>query len=203
MRHTGFAIILSGSLFLAACGVDTTGLSAVSTKKASGPDTALVTVTEYGDLQCNACKGAHTLITKPLLAAYDGRIRFEFKHFPIQSIHPYALQAAQASECAADQGKFWEFLNLNYEKQEDLSASALRDWAGQLQLDVPLFDRCVKSGIKKKTILSEAAEGEALGVNSTPTYFVNRTKIPSNANTIEAISAAIDTALNDASALPL
>ncbi len=201
MRFKGFSLMIAGCLILVACGVDTSGLSADSSRTALGSETALVTVTEYGDLQCPACKAAHTLLTKPILSQYEGKIRFVFKHFPLQAIHVYALEAAEATECAADQGKFWEFYDITYEKQKDLKSSALRDWAAELTLDTALFDRCVKSRIKKKTILADEAEGAKKGVNSTPTYFVNDVRVSSN--TIEALSAAIDAALKNAKQIPL
>lgn len=185
---------------LAACGVDTTGLSPDSSRMAKGSDTALVTVTEYGDFQCPACKGAHTLINKPLVEQYGSRIRFAFKHFPLRAIHPYALEAAEAAECAADQGKFWEFVDLAYEEQENLSSSKLRDWANILGLDEALFDRCVRSNIKEDTILADYKEGEASGTEGTPTYFVNGTKVPSS---VDAISAAIDAIFQQTESAPL
>lgn len=194
-----FGLVVCGFL-IAGCGVDTTGLSAESSKTPKGSASAAVTVTEYGDLQCPACQGAHTLVNKPLLEKYGNRIRFEFKHFPLQTIHPYAMEAAMAAECAADQGKFWEFLDMNYEKQKELNSSALRAWAESLGLDKDLFDRCVRSRIKKDAVLAEYKEGEAKGVNSTPTYLVNGTKVTSS---IEALSAAIDEALQRAATTPL
>lgn len=194
-----FGLVACG-LLIAGCGVDTTGISAESSKTPKGSLSAAVTVSEYGDLQCPACQGAHELINKPLFEKYGNRIRFEFKHFPLQSIHPHAMEAALASECAADQGKFWEFVDLNYEKQKELSSVALRTWATALDLDTDLFDRCVRSRIKKEAILVEYKEGEAKGVDSTPTYFVNGTKVTSS---IEALTAAIDAALERAATTPL
>lgn len=194
-------IVASAVLFLSGCGVDTTGLSAESSRSAAGAETASVTLTEYGDLQCPACKTAHEILTKPLLVKYDGKLRFVFKHFPLQGIHVHAMEAAQASECAADQGKFWEFFDKNYEKQADLSSTALRDWARELGLDEALFDRCVRSGIKKATVLADYKDGEKLGVNSTPSYFVNGVRVKEN--TLEGISSAIDSAIANASSVPL
>ncbi len=193
--------LLSIAFLLTACGVDTTGLSPESSRTAKGAETALVTVTEFGDFQCPACKTAHELLTKPILTQYDRKIRFVFKHFPLQTIHAYALEASEAAECAADQGKFWEFVDITYEKQESLKSAALRDWATELKLDVPLFDRCVRSRIKRKTVLADAAEGEKKGVNSTPTYFVNDIRV--TGNTIQALSSAIDAALASAKQVPL
>jgi len=194
-------LCIASTVGFAACGVDMTGLSAESSKKPMGSETAFVTVTEYGDFQCPACKMAHEIVTKPLMTKYEGRIRLVFKHFPLQSIHAYALEAAMGAECAADQGKFWEFFDLAYENQASLSKAALRDWAAELKLDTALFDRCVKSRIKKATVLADYSDGEAVGVNSTPTYFVNGVRITTNS--LEAVSAAIDAALTNAAQVPL
>ena len=99
------------TLALAAC-TDTTGLSDTSSRGPKGSANAAVTVAEYADLQCPACQAAHTQINAPLLQKYGAQIRFEFKHFPLRSIHRYALEASMASECAADQGKFWEYVEM-------------------------------------------------------------------------------------------
>lgn len=180
MNIRSLLVILLTTASFAACGVDTTGLTAESTKKPAGSSVSSVTVTEYGDLQCPACKGAHELITKPLLAEYGEQIQFEYKHFPLQRIHQYALEAAEASECAADQGKFWEFVDATYAQQDSLSSASLRTWAGDLSLDTQLFERCLTSRIKKKAVLADFAEGEKLGVNSTPSYFVNGKRVVIN-----------------------
>lgn len=193
-------ILLGACALLAACGVDTTGLSAESSRTARGSQTALVTVVEFADLQCPACKSAHTILNKPLVEKYGSRVRFEFMHFPLRTAHPYALEAAQASECAADQGKFWEFVDMDYEKQEDLNSNAIRDWGKALGLDADLFDRCIRSGIKRDTVLADYAQGEKAGVNSTPSYFVAGVKVPNN---LEALTAAIDQALQQASSIKL
>jgi len=194
-------VALAALISLSACGVDTTGISPESSRRPEGAPTASVTVTEYADFQCPACKGAYELINKPLMEKYADRIRVEFKHFPLQGIHPFALEAAEASECAADQGKFWEFVDMNYTHQADLSSAALRDWAKELQLDTDLFERCLSSRIKKKTVLADYAEGEKLGVNSTPTYFVNGQKV--GIGKASDLEAAVEAALNQAESAPL
>ncbi len=183
---------LALTLTLAAC-VDTTGLSAESSRGAhpSTDSGASVTVTEYGDLQCPSCRGAQELVVKPLIAKYGKQISFEFAQFPLQAIHPYAMISAEASECAADQGKFWEFIDLVFTNQTSLSPNALNEWATQLKLDMDLFGRCMKSHIKRPTIQAEYNAGKALGVAGTPTFFVNGKKVES---TLAAISAAIDEA---------
>jgi protein-disulfide isomerase len=193
LRPLSIAVI-SASLLLSACGVDTTGLSADSSRSIN-PQTsanAAVTVTEYGDLQCPACGSAYPLIVKPIIEKYGQKIAFEFKHFPLQTLHQYALLEAQAAECAADQGKFWEFVDLAYTKQSELNRDAPAAWAKSLGLDMTLFGRCVDSGIKKKTVLADYTEGKDGGVQGTPTFFVNGKHVESD---VAAIGAAIDAAL--------
>lgn len=184
--------LLAPVILLTAC-VDTTGLSGDSSKTPhpSTDANATVTVTEYGDLQCPSCKAAQDLVVKPLIDKYGKQIRFEFKQFPLRAIHPYALIAAEGSECAADQGKFWEFIDLVFVNQASLSESALYGWAEELKLDADLFSRCVKSHIKRDAILAEYAAGQQLGVAGTPSFFVNGKKVES---TVEAIGAAVDEA---------
>lgn len=191
MKH--FLALSVLSLSLAAC-VDTTGLSAESSRPVhpATSENALVTVSEYADLQCPACKAAHTLLVGPLVEQYGTQIRYEFHHFPLMSIHRYAMDAAQASECAADQGKFWEFVDIAFENQDSLTPQALDQWGDELDLDADLYERCRDSGIKRDLVQASYDEGRAMGVSGTPTFFVNGERVDS---TMEALSAAIDAGL--------
>ena len=187
-------IACAASLFLVAC-VDTTGLTHEIHKNPSpqsNPNGAVI-VSEFGDLQCPSCKTAHEAVTKPLLQKYGSVVRFEFHHYPLRSIHRYALDAAEAAECAGDQGKFWEFLDLNYAEQEKLSSSSIFDtWAEKLKLDIPLFDRCRASHFKRAAIMAEYDAGEQGGVKGTPTYFVNGVLTPATVGELgKAIEAII------------
>lgn len=186
------------SLSLAAC-VDTTGLSE-ETSRVIHPDTgenAIVTVAEFADLQCPACKAAHTQLVKPLVEQYGERIRYEFHHFPLMSIHRYAMDAAQASECAADQGKFWEFVDMAYENQESMSPEAFDQWGEELNLDMDLYKRCRASNIKRDLVQASYDAGREAGVSGTPTFFVNGERVES---TMEALTTAIDEKLGNAGA---
>lgn len=189
------------SALLVACGVDTTGLSSDSSRPMKGSASAGVTVTEFGDFQCPACGSAYAIINKPLEEKYENTVRFEFKHFPLRNIHQYAYESAQAAECAADQGKFWEFVDIDYANQKDLSSETLRTWGIALGLDADLYDRCIRSEIKGSTVMADMAEGEKLGVQGTPSYFVNGVRVQQN--TLEAIGSAIDSALKQAKNAPL
>lgn len=178
-RLTTPSLVFVSALLFVAC-TDTTGLSAESSREPKGNPDAPVVVMEYADFQCPACGAAYTSVVEPLMEQYGDRIRFEFKHFPIQSIHPYALRAAMAAECAADQDKFWEYTHLVFSNQSELSARALEDWAAELRLDTDLFKRCVDSQIKRDTVLADYQEGRANNVNGTPTFFVNGEITPTN-----------------------
>jgi protein-disulfide isomerase len=197
--RTSTIVTVTAALLMAAC-VDTTGLTGEihTDPHPSTSRNALVTITEYADIQCPACRAAHATLTKPLIEKYGTQISFDYRHFPLTSIHRYAMEAAEGAECAGDQGKFWEFLNIAYEHQSDLSSEALRAWAGELRLDAALFDRCVSSRVKRKAIQASYDEGRAKGVQGTPTFFVNGQQ--TNA-TMEDMSAAIDAALRQAAVI--
>ena len=191
------SLIVIFTIFLTAC-TSTTGISGESLK-GPHPDTnpaAAVIVHEFADLQCPACRAAHSQIMQPLLEKYGLRIRYEFKHFPLRSIHRYALIAAEGSECAADQNqqKFWEFVDIAYLNQPEMNREEISAWAKELGLDMDHFERCMKSHIKKDVILEDYAEGQDAGVKGTPTFFVNGQQVES---TLEAITAAIDKGLSN------
>lgn len=181
--------------------MDTTGLSPESRREPKGNPASFVTVVEFSDLQCPGCRTAHDIIVKPLLQKYGGSIRFEFYHFPLFSIHPYALDAAQAAECAADQGRFWEFVEIAYAGQDALDRKVLPRWAADAGVqDIDLFRRCLASGIKKDTIMSDVQLGEELEVQGTPTFFVDGRKVEA---TITDLGDAIDEATVRLSEVPL
>lgn len=188
-RFLPFALVL----LLAAC-VDTTGLNGDLHTPPNPKSNAsgAVLVQEYGDLECPACKAAYLQLNPELLKEYGKDIRFEFVHFPLQSLHPYAMAAAEASECAADQGKFWEFVDTDYNHQEDLDPAHIDQWAKGLGLDMDTFDRCTKSHIKRSAIQKSYDAGAALGVMGTPTYMVNGKPVEA---TMDALGAAIKQAL--------
>lgn len=160
----------------------------------SNPD-APVVVVEYADLQCSACRTAHANIVKPLLEQFGTHIRFELRHFPLSSLHPQALEAAEAAECAADQGKFWEYADIAFSKQKEMSREKLLVWAEEISLETSRFEQCLTSGSKRALVLSEYREGSKKGVLGTPTFFVNAEKVESK---LEAIEKAIEKAIEAA-----
>ena len=195
-------VLTSLTLLLAAC-VNTTGIDPASSKPPRGNPNAAVTIMEYSDFECPACRQAHVIITQPLLEKYGARVRFEHRQFPLPS-HAFALPLAEVSECAADQGKFWEFADMAYEKQlamddeeppRKVSRADMDAWVRELALaDRDLFDRCFNSHIKRKAVMAEFEEARAKGAPGTPTYFVNGEKMDTD---LASLEQAIDTALAD------
>jgi protein-disulfide isomerase/uncharacterized membrane protein/rhodanese-related sulfurtransferase len=135
-----------------------------------------VTLVEFGDLQCPSCAAAAPEI-RQLRASYGDRVRFVFRQFPLEKVHMYALKSAQASECAAQQGKFWEAVDRIYSANGDLKDESLERYAGELGLDTAKFHACFTSGATLPTVRRDFEDGFALGVRGTPTFFLGRQRI--------------------------
>lgn len=138
----------------------------------AGNPNAPVTVVEFGDFECPAC-GREEPVARQIRAKYGNQIRFVFRQFPLIH-HPFAERMAEASECAAEQGKFWEAVDEIYSRQEDTSEEGLRRDAAAIGLDLAKFDQCLASGAAKARVQQDREDGLALGVNSTPTIFIGR-----------------------------
>jgi protein-disulfide isomerase len=137
-----------------------------------GAEHARVTIVEYGDFECPNCKMAAPT-PKLLLEAFPGRLRFIFRHFPLEEAHPHALAAAEASEAAAAQGAFWPMHDLLFEKQGHLKAADLRRYAGQLSLDGVRFTAEMDDHIYLQKVREHIAGGRRSHVRATPAFFVN------------------------------
>lgn len=159
--------------------VDQKLLTNENSHKISAPDSK-VTIVEFGDYQCPACASAYPIV-KQLLTEYDGKINFVFRNFPL-SLHPNAQKAAQAAEAAAAQGKFWEMHDKLYENQTSWSGvgdpqDMFVDYAGGLGLDKERFKKEINENKYTGVINADASDGDKLGVDSTPTFFLNGSKI--------------------------
>src|SRR3974390_1175989 len=104
----------------------------------TGAPHAVVAGVGYGDFECPNCKQAQPAV-KMLLERFAGRVRFAFRHFPLEEVHPHALLAAEAAECAGGQGKFWEMHDVLFTDQEHLKATDLRRYAERLGLDMARY----------------------------------------------------------------
>lgn len=137
-----------------------------------GAPHAPVTVVEYGDFQCPICKQSAPAV-KLLLQRFENVVRFAYRHFPQEAVHPLALQAAEAAECAGSQGQFWGMHDLLFENQSHLSVKNLRAYAEQLSLDVARFTAEMDDGVYRQRIREHLESGRASHVRATPGFFVN------------------------------
>jgi len=138
-----------------------------------GPSHAPVTVVEYGDFECPNCKQAAPAV-KLLLQRFSGRVRFVYRHFPLEAVHPHALHAALAAESAAAQGKFWPMHDLLFENQSHLKLPALRRYAESLELDMTRYDAEMAQELYLPRVREHMESGERSGVRGTPGMFVNQ-----------------------------
>lgn len=137
-----------------------------------GPNSAAVTLTEFGDYQCPYCGEAYQEL-KRVFAHFGGKLRFEFRNFPLTSIHPYAEMAAEAAEAAGSQGRFWEMHDGLYENQGALSADMVVSLSEQLGLDTKRLADETNAHAYLPRIRADVEDGLRAGVNGTPSFFIN------------------------------
>lgn len=142
-----------------------------------GNDSAKVTIVVFSDFQCPFCKKGEDTLMTGVYPQYNGTIRIYFKHFPLTQIHQFAQKAAEASECAADQGKFWEMHDLLFANNNKLDSDSLKKYAVELGLDSEKFNQCLDSGEKAAVVNADMKLGESLGVRATPTFYINGKKL--------------------------
>jgi protein-disulfide isomerase len=159
-----------------------------------GPRGAAVTVVEYGDFECPNCKQAAPAV-KLLLERFEDRVRYAYRHFPQDEVHPHALLAAQASEAAGAQGRFWEMHDLLFENQTHLKANHLRSYAERLELDMARYTAEMDDTIYLQRIREHMESGRDSGVHATPTFFVNGT-IEDVSFGLRALFDAVEAVLN-------
>ena len=137
-----------------------------------GPAHAPVTIVEYGDLECPNCRQA-VAVVKLLLGRFDNRARFAYRHFPLEGVHPHAELAAEAAECAGEQGKFWEMHDLLLDNQSHLKLPQLKSYAQRLGLDMARFTAQIDDHVYLQRVREHLQSGRDSGVHATPTFFVN------------------------------
>jgi len=131
-----------------------------------------VTIVEYGDFECPNCKQAAPGV-KLLLERHPGRIRFAYRHFPLEEVHPHALLAAEAAECAGSQGKFWEMHDLLFDNQAHLKPKHLHGYAERLELDMARYAAEMDDHVHLQRIREHIESGRRSHVRGTPGFFVN------------------------------
>ncbi len=157
-----------------------------------GDKNAPVTLVEYSDFQCPFCAQVQDTVEQ-ILDDYDGQVRLIYRHFPL-SFHENAQKAAEASECAGEQGKFWEMHDIMFANQSDLSVDSLKGFAKDLGLSTSQFNSCLDDGKYTQEVKDEFTEGTTYGVQGTPATFVNGTLV-SGAQPYASFKQVIDAAL--------
>ncbi len=137
-----------------------------------GPIDAAVTLVQYGDYECPYTRMSRHSVHQ-LQREYPDRLRFVFRHFPLEAIHPHARSAATAAEAAGAQTDFWRMHEYLFEHQKALAESDLHRYALELRLDGERFEHDRRSSRVRERVERDLASGEAGGVQGTPTFYVN------------------------------
>jgi len=155
--------------------------SAQPSSHLEGTSPSGVTLVEYGDYQCPYC-GQYFPLVKQVQAEFADKIVFQFRNFPLVSLHPNAFAGARAAEAAALQNKFWEMHDLLYENQTQWSSATdpttlFQGYAQQLGLNTTQFQTDYASSKVNDTINADMAKGNSLGITGTPTFFIDGKKV--------------------------
>ena len=169
---------------------------ATDDQPSKGNPAAIVTLVEFTDFQCPACAQAHPVLER-LMGEYGDRVKLVVRDFPLAQ-HEQAFKAAEAAEAARAQGKYWEYAALLFANQSALQPDRLREYANRVGLDRIKFDSDLNSGRYADKVRRDLEEGSRVGVNATPTLFLNGQRVSDPS--YEGLKAAIDAALKNAAA---
>ncbi|VVB98969.1 Thioredoxin [uncultured archaeon] len=143
-----------------------------------GSATPKVVIYEHSDFECPFC-GAVQPTVEQVLQAYPNEVQLQFRHNPLP-IHPRAVPSAIASVCAQQQGKFWEMHDKLFGNQNALEDADLQRYAQQVGLDMAKFNTCITSDAAAAAVQGDEAEGQALGIQGTPTFIIGQSKVIGN-----------------------
>lgn len=169
-----------------------------------GNDSAKVTVVEFSDFQCPFCKKYIDETMSQLKEKYidTGKIKFAFRHSPLTMLHPNATKASEASECANEQGNFWEYHDELFNKQDEWAGktgdgvtTAFVELAGTVGLDTTQFQTCLENDKYADQVAADLKDAQSAQVDGTPTFFINGNRVI-GAVPLSELSAAIDKELN-------
>ena len=146
-----------------------------ATDHSQGNKNAAITLVEYGDYQCPYCGQAYPIL-KEIQEYFGEKLKFVFRNFPLQNIHPFAVPAAIAAESAAKQNKFWEMHDMLFENQANFHGNSFMEFAKLLDLDTTQFSNDSKSEAILQRIENDFESGIKSGVNGTPSLYINGLK---------------------------
>ena len=169
---------------------------------AIGPADAPVTLEEFGDFQCPPCGLLHPVL-KDMEKEFGSKLRVIFREFPLAQAHQHAIAAARAAEAAGMQGKFWEMHDMIFTNQRSWNTAfdtrpIFEDYATKLGLDIQKYRRDLASSAVEQRIALDGRRGNALGVNGTPTVFMNGREVPFEALAPERLRPLIQAELRAA-----
>ena len=158
-----------------------------------------MTIIEFSDFQCPFCGRFFEQALPQIEEGYikSGKVKLVYRDFPLESIHPQARPAAEAAQCAHEQGKFWAFHDKLFANQQQLSAENYKKWAAELGLNAATFNDCVDKKKYAAEVSKDLADGSAAGVQGTPAFFVNG-RVLEGAQPFAAFEAVIEEELRAA-----
>ena len=156
---------------------------------------APITLLEYGDYECPYCGRSHPMVEQ-IRRRLGNRLRFVFRHFPQNSVHPHASQAAQAAEAAGAQGKFWEMHDTLFAHQQDLASQDIHRHALRLGLEIYKFEADLSSERFAPRVRADVESGAKSGVTRTPTIFINSVRYDGERE-LEPLFTAVESAASE------
>jgi protein-disulfide isomerase len=141
-----------------------------------GNPSAPVKIVEFADYQCPYSKEA-SFVLRELALKYPNQVYYVYRDFPLTDIHPLSQKAAEAGECADDQGKFWEYHDKLYQNQSRLEDDSFSQFALELNMNVDLFEGCLNTGQHTDEVIEDYLDGLEASVRGTPTFFLNGNRI--------------------------
>lgn len=168
--------------------------------RSKGDPNAPVVIEEFGDLQCPPCAALHPELGRIMNEYGPSRVRLIFRHFPLTQMHPYALDAAYATEAAALQGKFWELQDWMYTHQQEWSAAPnarqmFLQQAHNLGMNLDKFRQDMNSAEVKQRVILDFRRGVSMGVQGTPTLFIDGRQVAQEQMTSDGLRGMINSAL--------
>ena len=161
-----------------------------------GSNDAPVTIIEFSDFECSFCARFYLQTLPQIEENYiqTGKVRFVYRDYPLR-FHKHAKMAAEASECAKEQDKYWEYHDILYENQNALDNESLKQYAKDLGLDITEFNECLDSGKMAQEVEKDFQDGVSYGIKGTPTFFINEIKVV-GAQPYEVFQQIIEQELN-------
>jgi protein-disulfide isomerase len=178
-RTAGIEDILSAAVVSADGGNQPAANPAAATSSASsddpsfGPEDAAVVIVAFSDFQCPYCSSFSAATLPSIEEAYGDKVRFIFRDYPLHAIHPSAQKAAEAGQCAHEQGFFWQYHDLLFANQNTLAVPDLKRFADQIGADTAQFYDCLDSGKYSEEVLLDLQDGQTAGITGTPGFIIN------------------------------